>query len=123
LAGDGLINVKNAKQAVAKTRWKPSKQEVAQIIGAIWPEHRAGRPGFRVHKQNANVDAECKIVLKRDPTPGAAQSLDIAKKLKCGRVKCRAKRDPTPTDGFGSMINSMRSIPAGSAWKRFHTHL
>jgi hypothetical protein len=58
LAGDGLINVKNAKQAIAKTRWTPSIQEVAQIIGAIWPEHRTGRPGFRVHKQNANVDAE-----------------------------------------------------------------
>ena len=40
-----LGEVRETKQTLAASKWKPSKDELAQIIGAIWPERRP--PGTR----------------------------------------------------------------------------
>ena len=40
-----LGRLRKAKQVIAGSKWTPTEQEMAQIIGAIWPECRA--PGAR----------------------------------------------------------------------------
>jgi len=40
-----LTQIQKSKQIIAASRWEPNEQEIAQIIGAIWPERRP--PGTR----------------------------------------------------------------------------
>jgi hypothetical protein len=40
-----LSKIRKSKQTIAASKWTPSEQQVAQIVGAIWPERRA--PGTR----------------------------------------------------------------------------